>query len=246
MTNLFDKLNVLIRAGINDLLTGESHRHDASNLSSRRVPPKQLGANIEREIAALRERVNDAVGYEDRLRAAVDAARAEVDRLDQQADAAVEAGREDQARYLIEQMQRAQQRMVMAERDLSEHQLVTRELLMRVNEMDTWVAEAKRQQHEEAEAAKHAAGHSPQDETGSTASETAGIPNTLADVLRRAQEAINNMSDLIASARAGAVSHEPADRPDDAAAAPPSASTLGDRRAVEDDLDQRRQRLSKR
>ena len=62
------------------------------------------------------------------------------------ADDAVADGREEQARYHIEQMKRTQIRLEMAEADLTEHQRVTAELVQRVRELETAVARAREAQ----------------------------------------------------------------------------------------------------
>lgn len=196
MADLFKKLNVLIKSSLHDVVGDDSSRRAAS--------PPRLGKDIDREIAALRQRVNDAASYEDELKARIHTLESEIARLDQQADEAVEQRREEQARYLIEQMQRAQQRLTIARADLREHQLVAQELLQRVNTLEAYVAEARRQQQA-----------APDTSAGG-----------LADMLRSAREKLT---------REPRVEQQPET----------SRETI-DNQAVEDDLERRRQRLSKR
>jgi phage shock protein A len=195
MDSLFKKLNVLIKSGIHDIVGDDPSRRTAS--------PPRLGKDIDREIAALRQRVNDAAAYEDELKTRIRTLEDEVARLDMQADEAVEAQREEQARYLIEQMQRAQQRLTMARADLREHQLVAQELLQRVNTLEAYVAEARRQQQS-----------TPEPPSGG-----------LADMLRSAREKIAGEAQL-----PQAEAHR---------------ETI-DESVIEDDLERRRQRLSRR
>jgi phage shock protein A len=140
MSDFFKKLNVLVKAGLHDLIDTNAER---PQLTSRR-----LGQNLDREVTSLRERINEALTYEDELEARVQSIQAEVDQLDQQADDAVQAGRDDAARQSIAAMQRAKQRLTMAEADLKDHRLVTQELITRVNELEAAVADAKRAQPE--------------------------------------------------------------------------------------------------
>jgi phage shock protein A len=196
MDDLFKKLNVLIKSSLHDVVGDDPSRRTAS--------PPRLGRDIDREIAALRQRVNDAAVYEDELKARITTLEAEIARVDQQADEAVEQRREEQARYLIEQMQRAQQRLTIARADLREHQLVAQELLQRVNMLETYVAEARRQQP--------------------TAPETSA--GGLADLLRSARDKL---------------AREPQVEP-----RREMKTESVDGQAVEDDLERRRQRLSKR
>src|SRR5215213_8718878 len=136
MSDLFKKLNILVKSSLNDLIG------DPGSTRRRPLTPAHLGKDIDREIAALRQRINEALDYEDGLKQRVQQLQDEVTRLDQQADGAVASGNDDNARYLVEQMQRAQQRLTMAEADLRDHRLVTQELITRVNTLDAAVADA--------------------------------------------------------------------------------------------------------
>lgn len=200
MDDLFKKLNVLIKSSLNDLAGDESSRRSSQ--------PKRLGKEIDRELAALRQRIDDAYAYEGELKTRITTLEDEVDRLDREADAALEQRREEQARYLVEQMQRSQQRLTMAQADLREHQLVTAELVQRVNTLDSYVAEARRAEQDVAPEAATTGG--------------------LADVLRSAREK------LLREIPQTPV--QPEERLD--------AEPANDQR-VDDDLEQRRQRLSK-
>lgn len=147
MDSLFKKLNTLVRAGLNDLL-GEDW---AAGDLRRRLLPGRLGPDIDREIATLRQRIEEALGYEDQLQARVDALYAEVAELDAQADQEVQAGHEDEARRAVEELQRKQRELNMAEADLREHRLVTQDLIFQVNRLEAVVEEARRAQQEAAE-----------------------------------------------------------------------------------------------
>lgn len=195
MDDLFKKLNVLIKSSLNDLVG------DSSAQRSSRSP--RLGKDIDREIAALRQRVTDAYTYEDELKARIATLQDQIARFDQEADAALEQHRDDQARYIVGQIQRAQQRLTMAEADLREHQLVTQELVERVNTLEAYVAEAKRVQANELET-------------------PAG---GLADLLRTGRERL---------------ARDTTPAPGDTL-----ADTPGSEKSVDDDLERRRQRLSK-
>jgi hypothetical protein len=168
----------------------------------------RLSGNIEGEIEALRERINDAIHYEDEIKARIRQLEDEATRWDQQADEAVAQGREETARRAVEQMQRAQQRVAMTQADLREHQRATQELIERVNMLDAVVAEARRAQPE-------------------STPENAHLPD-LGKVLRETREKITSLAET--------VQHD----------STPEPPTSSDEAAVDDDLEQRRQRLSKR
>lgn len=223
MSSLFKKLNTLVQATLNDALGSESSaRHP--------VDTKKLGKNIDREIAALRQRIDEAIAHENDLAAQVESLRAEVDRLDRAADSAVQAGNNAEARHLITQMQRIQQRMVIADGDLREHQLVTGELIQRVNTLDAVVAEARRR---EAAVEEEKAAATPPDIPEQTERSPA---NALADMLRDAREKITRAGDAV-QAETGKLESEAEQRQETASPA--------DDRSVDDDLAARRQRLSK-
>lgn len=139
MNDLFQKLNLLIRSGLRELVG------DPPNLESlrRRLVSGGLGPDLDNEVNALRQRVNDAIAYEDTLLARVHELQAQADTLSSQADDAVAAGMQDKARELLAQLQRVQQRLSIAEADLREHRSVTQDLIQRVNMLESVVAEAK-------------------------------------------------------------------------------------------------------
>ena len=177
MTDLFKKLNILLRSSLSERRTDSS-------------PP--LSRDAERDVAALRLRINEALSYEDELKARVQALEEEVARWDAEADRFVSAGNDASARYAVEQMQRAQQRLTMATADLRDHQWVTQELIQRVNVLDAAVADARRAQAD------------------------ADPPSTgLGDVLRDARGTIATLGDTLASSREAAPT---ADTPVDAQA----------------------------
>jgi phage shock protein A len=217
MADLFKKLNTLVKATINDTLGGDSGRQPMN--------PVKLGKDIDREIAALRGRINDALDYETNLKAKAQSLQDEAAKLDQQADDLIAQGKEDQARYVLEQRLRAQQRAAMAESDLREHRLVTQELIERVNTLEAAVADARRSQSAQAD-------------------DDRSPGKALSDVLREAREKIAAMSDLVSAKQDMAEANM---KTESAAAEEASAPTSGaaSSQQVEDDLARRRERLSK-
>ena len=193
MNDFFKKLNVLVKAGLHDLIDTNAERP--------KLTARHLGQNLDREVTTLRDRINEALAYEDELEARVQAIQSEVDQLDQQADANVQSGQEDQARQAIAAMQRAQQRLAMAEADLEDHRLVTQELILRVNELEAAVADAK-----------HAQPETPSDEPLAQAGQA------LADVLREMQAKIATLRETL----------EPSSVADEAAPAQPKDTNVVD------------------
>lgn len=221
MDDFFRKVNVLVRAGITDLLGDDRE----SSRPAGALRPDKLGKNVDRELAALRERINQALDYEGELEARVGALQTEAARWDEQADTFVQSGQDEKARYAAAQLQSAQQRIAMAESDLREHQLVTQELILRVNELDAAVADAR--QRESGAGAEPAA-------PAESAAQSAG--KLVADVLRDMREKVAELGDLV-----NAQAAPPAEAP-----APEAAQDEADSQTVEDDLARRRDRLSKK
>lgn len=213
MSDLFRKINVLVQSSIHELLGGDGRATRPA------LRPDRLGSDADREIASLRQNVNNAIDYEDRLTAAVAALQSEIAALDQQTDHEVAEGREDAARVLIDRMKQAQQRLDMAQADLDAHRRVTQDLIQRVNELEAAVADARRSEPA-AEETPGAAG-----QTGE---------KLLSDVLREMREKIGQMSDIIRSQEevTPAASQPQVEKPEG--------------QSVEDDLARRRDRLSKK
>ncbi len=221
MNDLFKKLNLLIRSSLNEALGAELPLAELR----RRLTPDRLGPDIDHEVMALRQRINEALDYETQLQAKVDALQSEVARWDQQADEAVMAGNDAAARHAIVQMRRAQERLALARADLDDHQRVAAELIDRVNLLEAVAAEAKLAQEQTA------AGEAGEPAEQETQRPPLNVP-PLAEVLRGAHEKIGQMGDLLATQNEIAA----------ASTKPPAPSEDA---AADDDLAARRQRLSK-
>jgi hypothetical protein len=219
MNDLFKKLNVLLKSGVHSV--GQT---EAPHGERQPEPPLRVGSSLEKEVAALRERINEAVRYEEELTLRVRQYEQEAARWDNQADDAVAQGNDASARYAIEQMRRAEQRAVMADADLRAHQIATQDLIQRVNTLESVVADALREQ------AAQVVEQQPTDEAPSvTPPENLHLPD-LSNVLREAREKILSLSDLASAQR----EVNPTEPPED------DGETQ-----IDDDLEARRQRLSK-
>ncbi len=150
MSDFLKKLNILIKAGMNDVLEDVQK---AASAPIKHIPRSRLGSQIDSEVNELRAQINKALDYEDELTRKVDEIQRDIDSLDRQADEAVAANDDDRARYFVERLQRAQQRQTMLQADINEHRMATQELILRVNELDATIAEAR---HREEQAAREA------------------------------------------------------------------------------------------
>lgn len=227
MSGLFKKLNILVRASVQDALG------DLAQDASRRrlVDPARLGKDMDREVASLRERIDEAIAHENTLRVNLDSLYSEIARLDQAADEAVKQGDQAQARYLIARMQQIRRRAEMAEADLREHQIVTEEFIQRVNLLDAVVADARRQQESEPSAEQVP----DSDSVAAPASSGSGPVRALSDMLRDARERVTQAGDAVQHETEKVQAElETDDRP-----------SAEDGNAVDDDLAARLKRLSK-
>ncbi|HRF98796.1 MAG TPA: PspA/IM30 family protein, partial [Aggregatilineales bacterium] len=140
MNDFFDKLNTLVRVKLSDLL-GESKSTAHSDDKSSSQPIQQVAKDAEN----LRARVNDAIGYEDKLQAQIVDINKQLVTLNRQADDATEKGNEAMARYFIEKIQRLEERLVTLEKDLQEHQLLAQDLIQKVSTLEATIATIQEQ-----------------------------------------------------------------------------------------------------
>jgi chromosome segregation ATPase len=139
MANLMNKLNTLVRSSVNNVLRNSPDRQP------RQVKP---GKNVDREVSALRQQIEKALGDEDRLTADIQALQNQIADWNQQADRALTQGDEATARYAIRQMKLQEQRVTLLEADLAQHRISTSDLIHRVNELEAALDEARRRQQE--------------------------------------------------------------------------------------------------
>ncbi|HRL11445.1 MAG TPA: PspA/IM30 family protein [Aggregatilineales bacterium] len=262
MDDLFKKLNTLIRSNLNDV-TPNIH-----------LPKRSRPIDLDRQVDELRKRINAALEHEDHLQATVRKLRNEAERLDEAADDALARGHDDDARRLLEQLKRTEQRLAMAESDLREHQIAVEDLIRRVNELDATIADTRAAQ--QPPPAPSSSNNEPRrvriplsDDQGDNSvilkrpapesTEDAPSPSKLAkisDMIREAQERtrerIDEMDSIIRSRQETApppVSEQPAEAAPQPASSAEKPKTAPDKPASsgkEDDLQRRIDRLSKR
>lgn len=178
MSDLLEKLNVLLRAGLNSLTSGGAERSPVAPITAERLgKPKEL----DREIAALRKQLADAIAQQEALEARIEDMERQVAEYLRQADAALEADDEPRARYIITQKQRLEQRIRTQREALRRYRDAAAELMEQVNRLEALVAEARRTAELSAAAPAEA----------EPASES--LPNrppALADVLRSVRERV--------------------------------------------------------
>lgn len=221
MSDMFKKLNLLLKSRLTNVL-GENPLQKFS------VTPKHLGKDLDKEVDYLRKQINDAVAYEEGLQQRVEQLTQDAEEIDRKADEAVASGDDIEARHLIGRLQHIQQHLTIAKSDLYEHQLVTGELIQRVNTLDAIVAEAKRQQQEQEETTESL-------QQDDEISHSTGI---LSNVLRDTREKIGNIGENITT-----LTNRVSSNTDEATSS--HEEIVDDQNTVNDDLEKRRQRLSR-
>lgn len=188
MSELFKKLNVLLKS----TLIGQEP-------ASR--PAARPGKDMDRELERLRGRVNEALQYEERLKQQLQELDSEIRQWDQAADDALRRNDQDAAHAALEKLRTAKRRYARLDNDLSQHEVLSQELIQSVNLLESVV-------------------QTPPAETPATPD------RSMAEVLKQARAKISALGELTTPK---AEIEEPVDQPD-----------------IEDDLEQRRQRLSRR
>lgn len=229
MNDFLKKLNVLIRANVGEALS------PAGTASAGSAPrsPAPLGQEIDREIDRLRQRIDDALAYEDVLRRRLAELDQEIAQWDGQADRAVEAGDDAGGRYAITQMRRVEARHAQLERDLQQHRAAAQEFIAQVEQLEGYVAQQRER------ATQNQASNSATEVDRQTISDTGNLNPSLAERVRNAVDSVQQ-----------AVEHARASTQTARESSPEGGETEQDapplpERDLEGDLDRRRQRLQR-
>lgn len=146
MEDLIKKLNVLVKATLNDALTGDSRRNKLVPPGNDKPSAIQEG---NQQITQLRQRIKETLAFEDELQKQIQLLQSQITDWDEQADVAVKDGDEAKAHYAVEQMQRVQEQLAIAQSDLAAHERVTQELIYHVNTLEAAVDAATQKQSDE-------------------------------------------------------------------------------------------------
>jgi phage shock protein A len=246
MSDLIDKLNVLLRANLDNFLG----RSGEGAPPPRRLPPEQLGKDVDREIAALRRQIDAALNKEEDIKKRLEALRGQVEQFDRAADAALERGDESAARASVQQMQAARKRAANLELELGRHRDATFDLIQHVNTLEAMVSDAR---HAEAQNAPEGAPtteakaanppEAPDKAKGQMPAASAPLPGKsatelLSDMLRSVRERVE---EAVTPKQESAPQPEPKAGSVPISSAPP---TPADDAEVDEDLARRRARLS--
>lgn len=132
MSSLFDKITVLVNAQVNDFLG----RNPKSPLARIQLNAAEAEKNPRRSIQALRQRLEEAIAYEDELEAKIETLmRAALD-LDQQVDRRLHSGDDLAARRLQGQLNMKQRQLTIAEAELRDHRALTQHLMQEMTTLE--------------------------------------------------------------------------------------------------------------
>ena len=132
MSNLFDKISTLVNAQVNDFLG----RNPKSPLARIQLNAETAEKSPRRSVQALRQRLDEALAYEDDRQAKIDALMQAALELDQQVDRMLHAGDESAARRLQTQLNMKKQQIAIAESELRDHRRLTQHLMQEMTALD--------------------------------------------------------------------------------------------------------------
>ena len=193
MSSLFDKLNTLVNAQVNDLL-GKNPRSPLARIKLKQDDAEQAPRQSAR---TLRHRLEDAIAYEDELQAKIDGLLRKAEALDEQVDRAISIQDELGARRLQEQLIMQQRQLAIAESELRDHRRVTGHLMTELRNLEGAL------DRQERDSASRSAGPGnrqriPLDEPGQARSpRAAGSPSIVDSVTGKLDEAREGLEDLL-------------------------------------------------
>jgi len=132
MDSIFDKLSTLVNAQLNDFLG----RNPKSPLARIRLDTEEAENNPRRTVQSLRQRLDEAMNYEDEIQAKIDKLTQDVIQLDEQVDAMVKSGDEFAARRVQGQLNMKQQQLSIAESELRDHRTLTQHLMQEMTTLE--------------------------------------------------------------------------------------------------------------
>lgn len=133
MSELLKKLNLLVKTSLSDLVP---------ELPGIEESPAR---RAERQLKALDKRIEATEALQGQARALIAQFEDEIAALDVQADQAVGEGREEIARYALEQQNRARQRLTIAQAELRDIQRAVADLTAQARDFALAVERAKQQ-----------------------------------------------------------------------------------------------------
>ena len=150
MSSIFDKINTLVNAQVNDFLG----RNPKSPLARIKLDSSEIEENPRRTAQSLHRRLEEALAYEDEIEAKIQRIREEATFLDEQADKQVKSGDEFSARRALSQLQFKQQQLTIAEAELRDHRVLTQHLMQEMTTLDLALDNQERQKSQQSKPTK--------------------------------------------------------------------------------------------
>lgn len=154
MSDLFDKISTLINAQLNDFL-GKNPR---SPLARIRLDADEAEENPQRSAQSLRQRLEEAIDYEDKLQAKIDQRMREVVELDKLVDEVLRSGDEHSAQRLQGQLNMKQQQLTIAESELRDHRMMTQHLMQELGALEMALDSQQRRERAQGRGASSSGG----------------------------------------------------------------------------------------
>jgi uncharacterized membrane-anchored protein YhcB (DUF1043 family) len=236
MSDLINKLNVLIRATVNNSLPGGAAGDSRERGTSPRSPEHLSDQAVDAQIRTLRQHIDTALDAEDGMRQKIEVGQTQADQLDQQVDAALLDGDESTARVLAQRLQQQRQRLNSQQADLEAHRRVTADLIEQVNQLEAQISGARASQSTDLAPEPDAAINRveiPINTAPEPPSQNPAVPQTVRVPINIRPAARPSDSPVTSTVPAAPPAAPPAPRP--VASNPPDA---------DDDLARRRSRLS--
>ncbi len=142
MDSLFDKLSTLVNAQVNDFLG----RNPQSPLARIKLDAEEVENNPRRTVKSLRDRLEEAMAYEDEIQAKIDKLTQEAIQLDEQIDMMIKSNDEFGARRVQGQLNMKQQQLSIAESELRDHRTLSQHLMQEMTTLEMALDNQQNQQ----------------------------------------------------------------------------------------------------
>lgn len=203
MSDIFEKISTLINAQFNDLLG----RNPRSPLARVKLNAEEAEKDPQRSALSLRQRLEEAIEYEDQLQARIDDRMTEVVELDKLVDEMLRSGDKYSAQRLQGQLNMKQQHLNIAESELQDHRLMTRHLMQELATLEMALDSQQRRGRGQPAQNASAAGKTriPIDGVASSAKQDGRVGKTIFDaVTDKFDETRANLENLLDSSAAPA------------------------------------------
>lgn len=243
MDSIFDKISTLVNAQLNDFLG----RNPQSPLARIRLDTEEAENNPRRTVKSLRERLDEAMAYEDEIQAKIDKLTQEAVQLDEQIDAMIKANDEFGARRVQGQLNMKQQQLSIAQSELRDHRTLSQHLMQEMTTLEMVLDNQQRQQSQQSppNPPKSSGGgiRIPVDGADSEDSSTKSVFNSVSDKFNETRSSLENLLNNSPVPKAPEVSDrfEKFDIVDEV----PDPRTPKSKKKDDGDMNQRLSRLSK-